>query len=149
MRAVVQRVSRAQARVGDRISGEIGLGLAVLLGVGASDTASDAQHMAEKLVHLRIFADQAGLMNFDVREIAGSLLLVSQFTLFGDTRKGRRPSFTGAAREEQATHLYRQTGEEIGTFGVTVAYGVFGAHMEVELVNDGPVTILIDTKKIF
>ena len=144
MRAVVQRVARAQVRAGDRVSGHIGKGLAVLLGVGSDDARTDAQQMADKLVHLRVFADDAGLMNLDVRQAGGAVLLVSQFTLFGDTRRGRRPSFIAAAREDLATQLYRETGEEIAAFGVAVAYGVFGAHMEVELVNDGPVTVMLE-----
>ena len=149
MRAVVQRVSSARVRVGDRITGEIGLGLLALLSVGADDDASDAIMMAEKIAGLRIFPNQAGLMDRSVAESGGSVLLVSQFTLHGDVRRGRRPSFVGAAKEPLASTLYERTGSALRSFGIPLAYGEFGAHMEVELVNSGPVTIMIDTKKTF
>jgi D-tyrosyl-tRNA(Tyr) deacylase len=125
------------------------LGAVVLLGVGVDDTERDADVMADKIANLRIFEDQAGLMNRSVQEISGSVLLISQFTLHGDARKGRRPSFITAAREELAKPLYERVGAALEQLGLPVAYGVFRAHMDVELVNDGPVTILLDTKKLF
>jgi D-tyrosyl-tRNA(Tyr) deacylase len=149
VRGVVQRVSRACVRVGSEISGAIEAGLLVFVGVGVDDDASDADWMAHKVAHLRIFHDDAGLMNRSVLETGGAVLLVSQFTLHGDARKGRRPSFIAAAREEQARPLYERVGEVLSNAGVRVAYGVFAAHMDVELVNDGPVTILLDSKKEF
>jgi len=149
MRAVVQRVSRAAVRVEGATLGEIAGGLCVLLSVGVDDTAEDAMLMAEKLAGLRIFADDAGLMNRSVIEVAGGVLLVSQFTLHGDARKGRRPSFVAAAKEETAKPLYERVGQLLAREGITVAYGSFGARMQVELVNEGPVTILLDTKKLF
>lgn len=149
MRAVVQRVSRASVTVDGRVTGEIADGLLVLLGVAVDDAAADAERIAEKIAQLRIFADDAGLMNRSLEETGGAVLLVSQFTLHGDVRKGRRPSFITAAREDVARPLYERTGALLETRGIAVRYGVFGAHMEVELVNDGPVTILIDSKKVF
>jgi len=121
----------------------------VLLGVGVDDDESDARQLAQKIVNLRIFRDDDGAMNRSVVDTGGSVLLVSQFTLHGDARKGRRPSFVAAARGERAEELYRLTGEAMGAAGVPVRYGVFGADMAVELVNDGPVTILLDTKRAF
>jgi D-aminoacyl-tRNA deacylase len=149
MRAVVQRVSRAAVRVDERTTGAIGAGLLVLVGVGADDAESDASWMAEKIAGLRIFTDDEGLMNRSVTETGGSVLLVSQFTLFGDVRKGRRPSFVTAAKEPLASTLYERTGRELERIGLVVAYGEFGADMKVELVNDGPVTILLDSKRLF
>ena len=149
MRAVVQRVSRAQVRVDGRITGETGAGLMVLLGVAVDDTESDAEQLASKIAGLRIFEDEAGLMNRSVQEIGGGVLLVSQFTLYGDARKGRRPSFITAAREELARPLYERVGALLEREGLHVGYGEFGAHMDVELVNDGPVTILLDSKRLF
>ena len=149
MRAVVQRVSRAAVRVEDQTTGEIANGLCVLLGVGADDDENDAAAMAGKIAGLRIFSDTAGLMNLDVTEAAGSILLISQFTVHGDARKGRRPSFINAAREEVAKPLYERVGQLLERQQIPVAYGVFGARMSVELVNEGPVTILLDTKKMF
>lgn len=121
----------------------------VLVGVGIEDAESDAEIAAEKIENLRIFPDDAGLMNRSVQDAAGGVLLISQFTLHGDARKGRRPSFITAAREELAKPLYERVGTLLERKGLPVGYGVFGAHMDVELVNDGPVTILIDTKKVF
>jgi D-tyrosyl-tRNA(Tyr) deacylase len=121
----------------------------VLVGVGVDDSERDAEMAAEKVANLRIFPDEAGLMNRSVRESGGGVLLVSQFTLHGDVRKGRRPSFITAAREELAEPLYERVGALLEREGLRVGYGVFGAHMDVELVNDGPVTILIDTKRTF
>jgi D-aminoacyl-tRNA deacylase len=149
MRAVVQRVSRAEVRVEDEIVGKIDEGLMVLLGVATADDESDARWMAEKIANLRIFEDDDGLMNRSVTDVGGSILLVSQFTLYGDARRGRRPSFIGAAREPVASSLYVRTGRELETLGLRVAYGEFGAMMEVELVNHGPVTILIDSDRTF
>jgi D-aminoacyl-tRNA deacylase len=149
VRAVVQRVTSASVRVADRTTGAIGRGLLVLVGVGIEDSDGDARWMAEKIAGLRIFHDDAGLMNRSVVESNGSVLLVSQFTLFGDARKGRRPSFIAAAREPLASGLYERTGRELEKAGLTVAYGEFGADMAVELVNDGPVTILLDSKRLF
>lgn len=130
-------------------TGSIGAGLMVLVGVGVDDDERDADALAEKIANLRVFQDDAGLMNRSVTEIGGGVLLVSQFTLHGDARKGRRPSFIAAAREDLAKPLYERVGALLERSGLEVGYGVFGAHMDVELVNDGPVTILIDTKKTF
>jgi D-aminoacyl-tRNA deacylase len=149
MRAVVQRVSQAAVRVDDRTTGAIGPGLLVLVGVGVDDTENDALWMAEKIAGLRIFTDDEGLMNRSVSETGGSVLLVSQFTLFGDVRKGRRPSFITAAKEPLASTLYERTGHELEKSRLTVAYGEFGADMKVDLINDGPVTILLDSKRVF
>ncbi|HEY5256780.1 MAG TPA: D-aminoacyl-tRNA deacylase [Candidatus Baltobacteraceae bacterium] len=145
----MQRVTRASVSVGSRVTGEIDNGLLVLLGVGSDDGDPDARWMAEKVVTLRIFCDDAGLMNRSVGDIGGSILLVSQFTLHGDVRKGRRPSFIAAAREEIAKPLYERVGASIAATGIPVAYGEFGADMQVELLNDGPVTILLDSKHVF
>jgi len=149
VRAVVQRVSRARVTVDGRVTGSVGTGLLVLIGVGVEDTERDAETMAEKIANLRVFQDEAGLMNRSVREVQGGVLLISQFTLHGDARKGRRPSFITAAREDHAKPLYERVGTLLEREALPVGYGVFGAHMDVELVNDGPVTILLDTKKLF
>lgn len=149
MRAVVQRVSRASVTVDKSIVGKIDRGLMVLLGVAVGDEDADAQTMSEKIANLRIFSDEAGLMNLSVKDVSGGVLLISQFTLHGDARKGRRPSFITAAREDVAKPLYERVGQLLGRDGLVVGYGIFGAHMDVELVNDGPVTILLDTKKAF
>jgi D-tyrosyl-tRNA(Tyr) deacylase len=149
VRAVVQRVTSASVRVAERVIGAIGPGLLVLVGVSVDDADGDATWMAEKVAGLRIFHDDLGLMNRSVVESNGSVLLVSQFTLFGDARKGRRPSFITAAKEPLASGLYERTGRELERIGLTVAYGEFGADMAVELVNDGPVTILLDSKRLF
>lgn len=149
MRAVVQRVNGARVRINGEIVGEIGSGLLALVSVGRDDGERDARSLAEKIVELRIFPDDSGLMNRSLREIAGELLLVSQFTLHGDVRRGRRPSFVSAAREPEARRLYELVGSAAASLGVPVEYGQFGAKMAVELVNEGPVTILIDTKRAF
>ena len=149
MRAVIQRVSRAAVRVNAKTVGEIGRGLLVLVGIGVADTAESAASLAEKVATLRIFPDEAGKMNRSVVEAGGAVLAVSQFTLFGDVRKGRRPSFIAAAPPELAEPLYEQFLESLRGFGLRVESGVFRAMMEVELVNDGPVTILIDTDRSF
>jgi len=144
MRAVVQRVTQAKVEVDTNVTGEIGAGLMVLLGVAKTDTAADADALAEKIVQLRIFSDQAGKMNLSLLQTGGALLVVSQFTLYGDTRKGRRPGFDAAAGAEQARALYERFVERARTSGVRVETGMFQAHMAVSLVNDGPVTILVE-----
>ena len=147
MRAVIQRVTRARVTVDSRVAGEIQAGIAILLGVGRDDTPESAQYLAEKTASLRIFADETGKMNRSLIEIGGSALVVSQFTLYGDTRGGRRPSYIQAAPPEDANRLYEEFVRCLRSFGVRVETGVFQAHMEVELVNDGPVTILVDSEK--
>ncbi len=149
MRAVVQRVSRASVRVQGELLGEIGIGLLVLLGVGQEDGEADADYLAEKVAGLRIFEDDGGKMNLSVTEAGGAVLAVSQFTLFGDVRRGKRPSFDAAARPELARELYEYFVERIRGMGLRCETGRFQAMMEVELVNSGPVTILIDSKKGF
>jgi D-tyrosyl-tRNA(Tyr) deacylase len=148
MRAVVQRVKWARVEVGGRIVGQIGCGLLVLLGVAKSDTRRDADFMASKLAGLRIFPDEAGMMNRDVIEAGGSLLVVSQFTLYGDVQRGRRPGFERAADPQQARLLYEYFVEAVRARSVPLQTGSFRALMEVHLVNDGPVTIIIDSEKI-
>ena len=149
MRTVVQRVVRAVVRVDEQLVGSIGQGVLVLLGVAEGDSAADADFMAQKIVELRVFDDEAGKMNRSLAEVGGSVLAVSQFTLLGDCRKGRRPSFTDAARPELALELFNHFVAQVQARGVTVATGQFGAHMEVELVNDGPVTLLLDSRQAF
>jgi D-aminoacyl-tRNA deacylase len=149
MRAVVQRVSRAQVTVNGEISCQIGRGLLVLLGVSTSDSEADAEYLAGKIAGLRIFEDKDGKMNLSVAEAGGAILAVSQFTLYGDTRGGRRPSFIVAARPEQARKLYEYFVERIRATGLACETGRFQAMMQVELVNDGPVTILLDSTKLF
>jgi D-tyrosyl-tRNA(Tyr) deacylase len=149
VRAVVQRVRSASVRVEERTTGRIGAGLMVLLGVAVADREDDARAIAEKIANLRIFPDDAGLMNRSVLDTRGAILLVSQFTLYGDARKGRRPSFIAAAKEPLASDLYERTGSELERLGLAVQYGEFGADMQVELINDGPVTILLDSQRVF
>jgi D-aminoacyl-tRNA deacylase len=149
MRAVVQRVSRAKVTVEGRITGEIGAGLMVLLGVGREDSPAVAASLAEKVANLRIFEDEQGKMNRSLLGVKGAALVVSQFTLYGDARGQRRPSFISAAPPEQAAALYEEFNKALGALGVTVATGIFQAMMSVELVNEGPVTILLDSDKIF
>jgi len=150
MRAVVQRVSAASVTVAGEVVGAIEGGLLVLLGAGAGDGASDLAYIVDKLVNLRIFADAAGKMNRSVLDVSGGVLVVSQFTLYGDARQGRRPAFTGALEPVAAKELYLRSLEALRTAGVhRVAAGVFAADMEVALVNDGPVTILLDSRKLF
>ncbi len=144
MRAVIQRVSRAGVTVGGEVVGSVGRGLLVLLGVTHTDTPTQAAWLAEKVVNLRLFPDDDGKMNRSVADIGGGILVVSQFTLYGDAQKGRRPSFIDAARPEQAEPLYEAFVNGIKALGVPVATGRFGASMQVELVNDGPVTLMID-----
>ena len=149
MRAVVQRVYRAAVEIDGTIVARIERGLLVYLGVGKHDTEKDAAWIAEKLAHLRIFADDAGRMNLSVRDVGGEILLVSQFTLYGDCRKGRRPGFDAAAGPEPGRALYEATVKRIRTAGVPVATGRFGAYMQVSGVNDGPVTLLLDSSRLF
>jgi D-tyrosyl-tRNA(Tyr) deacylase len=149
MRAVAQRVSRAKVTVEGRVAGEIGAGLMVLLGVGREDTPTVAAAMAEKIAHLRIFEDEQGKMNRSLLDVKGAALVVSQFTLYGDARGQRRPSFISAAPPEQAAALYEEFNKGLRELGITVATGIFQAMMSVELVNEGPVTILLDSDKTF
>ncbi len=149
MRAVVERVSRAEVRVDGAAVGGIGKGLLVLLGVGREDNASDASYLADKTARLRVFQDGEGKMNRSVEDIGGSVLVVSQFTLFGDCRKGRRPSFTAAGPPREADALYEQYVALLRERGLNVETGVFQAMMNVDSINDGPVTILLDSKKLF
>jgi D-tyrosyl-tRNA(Tyr) deacylase len=149
MRMVVQRVSRAKVTVEGRVTGEIGAGLMILLGVGKEDTPGVAAAMAEKASNLRIFEDEQGKMNRSLLDVKGEALVVSQFTLYGDARGQRRPSFISAAPPEQAKKLYEEFCEALRGPGVKVGTGIFQAMMSVELVNEGPVTILIDSDKTF
>jgi len=144
MRAVIQRTSEAAVTVDGRLAGEIGRGLVVLLGVGHGDTEETAAAMAGKIARLRIFSDDEGKMNLSVQDVGGGVLAVSQFTLLADARKGNRPSFTDAAPPDRASVLYDAFCAAVAALGVPVARGVFGAHMDVRLVNDGPVTIVLD-----
>jgi D-aminoacyl-tRNA deacylase len=145
MRAVLQRVSRASVSIDGEVVGAVERGLLVLLGVTHTDTPDQARWMADKVANLRIFSDAEGKMNLGVADVGGGVLVVSQFTLYGNCEKGRRPSFIGAARPEQAIPLYEQFINELKALGIPVASGRFGAMMQVELVNDGPVTIILDT----
>jgi len=149
MRAVIQKVERAKVEVEGEITGRIHKGLAVLLGVTHQDDEKDAQWMASKIVGLRIFEDAQQKLNLSVKDIQGKVLLISQFTLYADARKGRRPSFTAAARADQAKDLYLACGAMIKNEGIDVEYGKFQEHMMFSLVNDGPVTILLDAEKLF
>ena len=149
MRAVVQRVSRARVSANGEITGEIGLGLLVLLGVGAGDASTEADYLVDKTIGLRIFEDAGGKMNLSVAEVAGALLVVSQFTLYGDARRGKRPSFDAAAPPEQARQLYEYFVEKVRAAGLRCETGRFQEMMQVELVNEGPVTILLDSAKEF
>lgn len=149
MRAVVQRVSRAKVTVGGEVTGEIGAGLMILLGLGREDSSATASALAEKAANLRIFADENEKMNRSLLDVKGSALVVSQFTLYGDASAGRRPSFVAAAPPELANALYEEFCEELRKLGVHVATGIFQAMMSVESVNEGPVTILLDSEKKF
>ena len=149
MRAVVQRVSRAKVTVGQLTTGQIGIGLLVLLGVGQQDTEQDSIYLAEKIAGLRIFEDEYGKMNRSVQDVGGSVLAVSQFTLYGDVRRGKRPSFDDAAPPEPARKLYELFVERIRAAGLRCETGKFQEMMRVELVNEGPVTILLDSTKTF
>lgn len=149
MRACVQRVSRASVTVENSVVGEIDRGLLVLLGVGQGDTSEDCKQLAEKIVGLRIFEDDQGKMNLSLADADGQMLVVSQFTLWGDCRKGRRPSFISAAPPELAEQFYHEFVQRVAALGIQTATGTFRAHMEVSLVNDGPVTLLLDSQKLF
>jgi D-tyrosyl-tRNA(Tyr) deacylase len=149
MRAVVQRVSKAQVTIGKDVVGKIEKGLVVLLGVGLDDSAKDAQYLADKIVNLRIFDDENGKMNLSSLDVGGELLIVSQFTLLGDCRKGKRPSYDKAARPEVAGELYEKFIERCRGYNIKVETGEFRAMMNVEIHNDGPVTLLLDSKKEF
>ena len=149
MRAVVQRVRHAEVRVKGKVVGHIDRGLLVLVGIGKDDTAETGRALAEKILRLRIFDDQEGRMNLDVLEAGGALLAVSEFTLYGDCRKGRRPSYADAASPENARPLYDSFVESLKSFGAKVETGEFRAMMDVELINDGPVTLLLDSDRTF
>ena len=149
MRAVVQRVHEASVTVDNEMVGAIGHGLVVLIGVEHQDDEKDVIALVDKVVGLRCFEDEDSKFNRSIQDVGGAILAISQFTLHGDCRKGRRPSFTDAARPEQAVPLYELAVQRFKEAGLTVATGVFGAHMDVRLVNNGPVTLLIDTKKVF
>lgn len=149
MRAVVQRVSRASVKVEDKVVGQIKAGLLVLLGVGNDDSEADADYLVDKIIGLRIFEDAEGKINLPVSDVGGAMLAVSQFTLFGDVRRGKRPSFDAAGRPELAKRLYEYFVERVRSQGLRCETGTFQATMQVELVNEGPVTILLDSKKLF
>ena len=149
MRAVIQRVKSASVTVEGEVVSEIQKGLLVFLGVAQEDTPADVEYMASKIANLRIFEDDKGRMNLSILDIGGEALVVSQFTLYGDCRKGRRPSFIHAARPEKADPLYEAFMDEISQLGVSVKAGIFQAIMDVELINDGPVTIMLDSNKLF
>ena len=149
MRAVIQRVKSASVTVEGKVVSEVSKGLLVFLGVAQEDTPDAVNYMASKIANLRIFEDEEGLMNLSVLDVGGEALVVSQFTLCGDCRKGRRPSFIDAARPEKADPLYQAFMDEISRLGVPVKAGIFQAMMDVELINDGPVTILLDSNKLF
>ena len=146
MRAVIQRVKSAEVRVDNRMTGSIGNGLLILLGVGKGDSESDISFLTSKIPELRIFEDESGKFNLSLKEIGGEMLVVSQFTLYADCRRGRRPSFTDAEEPGTAKHLYEQFVSRLREQGITVQTGEFQARMEVHLVNDGPVTLLLDSK---
>lgn len=145
MRALIQRVTEASVRIEGRVVGQIGAGLLILLGVGPGDDLETAVFMADKTAHLRIFTDEAGKFNHSLHKVGGAALVVSQFTLYGDLRRGRRPGFSAAAPPEVAAPLVEAYAEALRSMGITVASGVFGAMMQVALVNDGPVTIMLDS----
>jgi D-tyrosyl-tRNA(Tyr) deacylase len=149
MRACVQRVSEARVTVAGEIVGQIGRGLVVLLGVAAEDSSDDGSYLADKIAELRIFPDDAGKMNRALQEVGGEMLVISQFTLLGDCRKGRRPSFIDAAEPAMGELLYKEFVTRIAARGIVVATGQFRQHMDVTLTNDGPVTLLLDSKKTF
>jgi D-tyrosyl-tRNA(Tyr) deacylase len=148
MRALLQRVTSASVTIDEQIVGQIGLGLLVLLGVGKDDSEVQVKTLADKIVHMRIFGDDEGKMNRSLLDIGGEVLVVSQFTLYADIRRGRRPSFTNAAPPSLAEPLVERFKDAIAAYGLSVADGIFGAHMQVELVNDGPVTIWMDSEEL-
>lgn len=149
MRAVVQRVTKASVSVNNQIVGKINHGIVVLLGVGKEDNIEDAKYLAEKIVNLRIFDDEAGKMNLSLLDVKGEALIISQFTLYGDCRKGRRPSYIDSAEPTIAKELYEKFVELVKGYGVQVETGIFAANMQVEIHNNGPVTLLLDSKKVF
>jgi D-tyrosyl-tRNA(Tyr) deacylase len=149
MRAVIQRVSHADVAVNHTVVGKIGKGILVLLGIDETDHGNDLEYMVDKIIHLRIFEDENDKMNLSLLDVHGELLVISQFTLLGDCRKGRRPSFTHAAKPDKANDLYKKFIEQCESYDVKVASGIFQADMQVNLCNDGPVTILLDSKKVF
>jgi D-aminoacyl-tRNA deacylase len=149
LRAIVQRASRAKVTVDNRIVGSIGRGLVIMLGVTEADTEADAEYLADKISELRVFSDADDKMNLALGDVGGAVLAISQFTLYGDCRRGRRPSYTAAARPQKAEELYEYFVRRILEKGVAVETGVFGAMMQVELVNDGPVTLMLDSSKLF
>lgn len=149
MRAVVQRVNRASVRVDGNLVSAIDSGFMVLLGVGKGDGAADVEYICRKIAELRVFEDEQGKMNLSIDQTGGSILLVSQFTLYGDARKGKRPSFSNAEEPVQGNLLFERVAEKLRERAITVETGSFGAHMSVELVNDGPVTVLLDSGKLF
>ncbi|MBT3352464.1 MAG: D-tyrosyl-tRNA(Tyr) deacylase [Nitrospinaceae bacterium] len=149
MLAVIQRVRNSSVSVSGEVVGKIGPGIMILIGVGPEDTEKEVHYLADKSVHLRIFPDEGGKMNRSLLDSGGEMLIISQFTLYGDCRKGRRPSFTGAAPPELAKKLIEQFVAEVGKLGVTTATGRFGAMMDVELINDGPVTLILDSSGAF
>ncbi|MFC4456008.1 D-aminoacyl-tRNA deacylase [Deinococcus sonorensis] len=146
MRAVIQRVTQGRCEVDGQVTGQIGRGLVVLLGVGPNDTADTARQLAARMVRLRLFSDDAGRMNRSVQEVGGSVLSISQFTLYADTRRGNRPGFSGAGAPELARELYGVFNAALEQLGLDVQRGVFGADMQISLTNDGPVTLLLDTE---
>jgi D-tyrosyl-tRNA(Tyr) deacylase len=149
MRAVVQRVAEANVRIGEQEVGRIGRGILVFLGVGPDDGLEDVRYLAEKVAHLRIFPDEQDKMNLSVLDVGGGILVISQFTLLGDCRKGRRPSYAGAAEPELARSLYETFVKELGHYSLRIETGRFQEMMQVSLLNDGPVTLLLDSKKLF
>ena len=149
MRAVVQRVTEGSVTVEGNITGEIKNGFVVLLGVGNEDTEADADYIADKVSNLRVFEDEEGKMNLSLKDVGGEILAISQFTLYGDCRKGRRPGFTEAARPEKAKALYDYFTEKLRSYDINVGEGIFQADMLVKIYNDGPVTLLLDSKKLF
>ena len=149
MRAVVQRVLRGSVTIDDTIVGQIDQGLVVLLGVGQGDTVDDARYLADKICQLRIFTDEQGKLNLSVQDVGGGVLAISQFTLYGDCRKGRRPGYSKAALPEEAKELYESFVQRLICNGLPTATGIFQEHMVVEIINDGPVTLLLDSNKIF
>ncbi|MBI4999224.1 D-tyrosyl-tRNA(Tyr) deacylase [Candidatus Gottesmanbacteria bacterium] len=148
MRALIQRVNKGKVTIGGKVVGEIGKGMVILLGVANKDTEKEADFLAEKVVNLRIMADSAGKMNLSIKDVDGEILVVSQFTLYGDASGGRRPSFIQAASPDLAKRLYERFIEKLGSFGIKVATGRFGEYMELEIINDGPVTIMLDSKDL-
>lgn len=148
MRAVIQRVTEASVKVDGKITGEIGKGILIFLGVGEGDTEKDLKYIADKTIGLRIFSDENDKMNLSVQDIGGEILVVSQFTLYGDCRKGKRPSFSSSMEPVAAKRMYEEFIEYVSEQGIRTAHGIFGADMKVELLNDGPVTILLDSSKI-